>query len=272
MSRAFRCAVALVTSLSGFSIPVDRRAATPTPSSAPPKEEAAPAAPTEPEPSPSPTPAVDCEARPLDAAERETLVRLAWHTLSGHLTGNPIKDADLESYALTPCLLAPRGLFVRLKKGDQVRGLQGEIEATRPLYQQVIVFTRRAATRDPRFLPLTERDLGGLIVELSIIDDRRKVQGPGDIRLDVEGVFLEKWGRRALFLPGIAPSQKWTAETTLDQLCAQASLPKGSWSESARIEAFTTEVVSGGPLPASATPSPAPDPSAMPAGSPPPGP
>jgi len=58
--------------------------------------------------------------------------------------------------------MTPRGLFVTLKKGDQVRGLQGEIEPTRPLYQQVIVFTRRAATRDPRFLPLTERDLGSL--------------------------------------------------------------------------------------------------------------
>src|SRR5206468_499621 len=111
-----------------MSIPVDWRAATPAPSSASPPEEAAPAAPTEPAPSPSPTPAVDCGARPLGAAERETLVRLGWRSLSGHLTGNPLKDADLESYALTPCLLAPRGLFVRLKKGDQVRGLQGEIE------------------------------------------------------------------------------------------------------------------------------------------------
>lgn len=255
-----------------MTIPVDWRAAPPAPSSSPSPPEAAPTPPTEPEPSPSPTPAVDCEARPLDAADRETLVRLAWRALSGHLTGNPIKDADLESFALTPCLLAPRGLFVRLKKGDQVRGLQGEIEATRPLYQQVIVFTRRAATRDPRFLPLTERDLGSLIIELSIINDRRKVQGPGDIRLDVEGVFLEKWGRRVLFLPGIAPSQGWTAEATLDQLCAQASLPKGSWSESARIEAFTTEVASGGPLPAAAAPSPTPDPSATPDGSPSPAP
>lgn len=269
MSRAFGCAVALLTTL---STPADGRAASPPPSSTPSPQEGAPTAATQPEPSPSPTPAVDCLTRPLDAAERETLVRLAWRTLSGHLTGNPIKDADLESYDLTPCLQAPRGLFVRLKKGDQVRGLQGEIEPTRPLYQQVIVFARRATTRDPRFPPLTERDLGSLIIELSIIDDRRRVTAPGDIRLDVEGVFLEKWGRRALFLPGIAPSQGWTAEATLDQLCAQASLPKGSWSESARIEAFTTEVASGGPLQATTAPSPTPDASPTPAASPSPGP
>jgi AmmeMemoRadiSam system protein A len=269
VSRAFFAAGAIVASLIGMNHPGARQAVPPAPAPAPSPEsteEAGPAPATEPEPGPSPTPAPDCLTRPLDAAERDTLVRLAWRTLSGHLTGNPIKDADLEAYSLTPCLQVPRGLFVSLKKGEQVRGLQGEIEATRPLYQQVIVFTRRAATRDPRFVPVTERDLGSLIIELSIIHERRRVQGPGDIRLETEGVFLEKWGRRALFLPGVAQSQGWSAEKTLEQLCAQAALPKGSWSESARIEAFTTEVASGGPPPVTTTPSA--EPSATPAATP----
>ena len=203
----------------------------------------------------------------MDAVERDTLLRLAWRTLSGHLTGNPIKDADLEAYTLTPCLTAPRGLFVTLKKGEQVRGRQGDIEATRPLYQQVIVFTRRAATRDPRFPPLTDRDLSGLTVELSIIGARRTVSSPADLRLESEGVLLEKWGRRAVFLPGIVLRQGWTPERTLDELCSQAALPKGCWSESARIEQFTTEEVVGGPPPEPA-PTSSPGPSASPEPSP----
>jgi len=125
------------------------------------------------------------------------------------------------------------------------------------------VFTRRAATRDPRFLPLTDRDLAGLTVELSIIGARRTVSGPGDIRLDTEGVFLEKWGRRAVFLPGTALRQGWTPERTLDELCSQAALPKGCWSESARIQVFTTEDVAGGPPP-EAAPTSSPGPSASP--------
>ncbi len=230
---------------------------------------------TAPTPSPSQSPAADCLARPLEAGERDTLLRLAWRTLSGHLTGTPIKDADLQAFDFTPCLMTQRGLFVTIKKGDQVRGRQGEIEPSRPLYQQVIVFTRRAATRDPRFLPLSEGDLAGLTVNLSIIGGRHKVAGPGDIHLDAEGVFLEKWGRRALFLPGIASRQGWTPERTLDELCSQAALPKGSWSESARIETFTSEEVSGG-RPADSTAPPAtstvaPEPSGTPANSVPPG-
>ena len=93
-----------------------------------------------------------------------------------------------------------------------------------------------------------------------MIGARRRVAGPADIHVESDGVFLEKWGRRALFLPGIASRQGWTAERTLDELCSQAALPKGSWSESARVEAFTTEEVSGGPpLEPPATPTPTPD-------------
>jgi len=207
---------------------------------------------------------VDCLTRPLDASDRDLLLRVAWRTLSGHLTNNPIKDSDLAVYTFTPCLMAPRGLFVTLKKDGRVRGLQGEIEPSRPLYQQVILFTRRAATRDPRFPPLSDADLGGVVIELSVIGDRTRIGGPSAIHLDSQGIFLEKWGRRALFLPGLAAQQGWTPERTLDELCAQAALPKGSWSESARIEVFGAEVISGGP-PAEAAPSPPPQPSPTPA-------
>ena len=237
---------------------------TPTPVATPPEESRSAGAPVQ-STSPVLPPVSDCLSRPLESGERDILLRLAWRTLSGHLTDHPIKDADLEAYTFTPCLMAPRGLFVTLRKGDQVRGLQGEIEPTRPLYQQLIIFTRRAATCDPRFLPLTERDLGGLTVGLSIIGGRRKVAGPADIHVEGDGVFLEKWGRRALFLPGIASRQGWSAERTLDELCSQAALPKGSWSESARVETFTTEEVTGGPpLEPPAAPSTSPEPSASP--------
>jgi AmmeMemoRadiSam system protein A len=243
------------------------RQAPPAPAPSPaPAEGTRPPGASESEPTRTPSP--ECPDRSLEGAERDTLLRIAWRTLSGHLTNDPIKDSDLEAYALTPCLVAPRGLFVTLRKGDRVRGLQGEMEPTRPLYQQVIVFTRRSATRDPRFLPLTERDLGSLTIELSIIGPRRRVSGPGDIHPDADGVFLEKWGRRAVFLPGIAARQGWTAERTLEELCAQAALPKGSWSESARIEVFTTEVAAGG-LPSG--PAPPSSPSSSPAPSPSPG-
>ncbi len=194
-----------------------------------------------PEVAPSPTPPI-LDA-PLDFGERDTILRLAWQTLVGHLTNRPIQDRDLEAYDLTPRLMAPQGCFVTLKKDGQIRGNQGEIEPTRPLYQQVIVFARRAASRDPRFLPLTDRDLVGATIEVAVIGKRERVESPEAIQVDRQGLFLEKWGRRALFLPGQATG--WTPEKALDDLCRQAALPPGAWKQGARVEVFTTDVIAG---------------------------
>lgn len=195
------------------------------------------------------------ESAPLTLAERGTLLRLAWQTLVGHLMASPIQNQDLEAYSFTPFLLRPAGCFVVLKVEGQMRGMQGEIEATRPLFQQVILFTRRAATRDARFLPLTALDLDRTVIEMAVIGHRERVDGPGSIHVDRQGVFLEKWGRRALFLPGIAAAQGWSADRTLDELCRQASLPAGAWTEGARIETFEVESIAG-PRPAPDTASP----------------
>src|SRR4029077_16762890 len=80
VSRALFAAGAVLASLIGMSDPGARQAASPAPTPAPSPESAGPRPATEAEPGPSPTPAPDCLTRPLDAAERDTLVRLAWRT------------------------------------------------------------------------------------------------------------------------------------------------------------------------------------------------
>ena len=202
-----------------------------------------PAEPAEEQRAPTPPP-FDPDA-PLEPVDRDTLLRLAWRTLAGHLTDNPIRTADLDPFDLTPALLAPHGCFITLLTGGQTRGLQGEVDATRPLYQQVIIWTRRAATRDARFLPLTDLDLAETTLRIEIISRREPVSGPGGISIGRHGILLEKWGRRALFLPGLMEEQKWTPSRALDELCKQAALPTGAWSQGARLEVFTTQVIEG---------------------------
>ncbi|MGH9749473.1 MAG: AmmeMemoRadiSam system protein A [Candidatus Polarisedimenticolia bacterium] len=190
---------------------------------------------------PAAPPPIDPMA-PLEPTERDTLMRLAWQTLTGHLTRRPITDADLLAYELTPRLMAPRGVWITIRKDGSVRGSQGEIEAGRPLFQQVIVYVRRAATRDPRFIPLTDLDLDSLRVEIAVIGRRERVDGPESLDPAHQGVLIEKWGRRAMFLPGVGASQGWSARRTLDELCRNASLPEGAWQSGARIESFAAEI------------------------------
>jgi AmmeMemoRadiSam system protein A len=239
----------------------------PPPAPPPPETQPDPGAsppPEAPQPSPSVTPGPEADLdAPLDAAERDTLLRLGWRTLVGHLTGDPIRDADLESFAFTPRLLSPRGCWVTIRKGGQVHGSQGEFEGRRPLYQQVIIFVRRAATRDARFLPLTDLDLPDLTLQIALIGGRARVAGPEEIRIGEHGVYLTKWGRAALFLPEAPAAAGWSPTKTLQELCRQATLPADAWTDGARIEVFTTQVIAGArpaPPPGSEAPTPAPPP------------
>ncbi len=184
-------------------------------------------------------------AGPLAAADRDTLLRLAWETLAGALTGHPIQTADLARFAIAGRLLEPGGCWVTLRSAGAVRGSMGEIEASRPLYQQVIQFTRRAATRDTRFAPLVESDLPGVTLEIAVIGLREPVTDPAALVPGGHGLFLEKWGRRAVFLPGVASVQGWDGPQALAALARQASLPEDGWRSGARIEIFEAEVVAG---------------------------
>ncbi len=182
---------------------------------------------------------------PLDAGERSTLLKLAWQTLEGHLRGLPIRNEDLQSYDFSPRHMARRGCFVTLEIEGQIHGLQGEFEPTRPLYQQVIVFVRRAATRDPRYFPLTEHDMERIRLRIDLIGDRSVVENPQEMVTEGRGVFMQKWGRSAVFLPALLAGRRWDAKRTLAELTHQAALPKGSWDRGARIEVFSTDVIEG---------------------------
>jgi AmmeMemoRadiSam system protein A len=234
--------LSLVSAVGGLALPLAREPdGTIAPSPTEPKGSEASQAYEELKPRSSP---IDPLTR-LDAAERASLLRLAWQTLEGHMSGLPIRNEDLEAYEFSPKHMAKRGCFVTIQIDGRIHGLQGEFEPTRPLYQQVIVFVRRAATRDPRYSPLTEHDLARIRLRIDLISDRHVVQSPLEMVTEGRGVFLQKWGRSAVFLPALLAGLGWDAERTLDELTRQAMLPKGAWARGARIELFSTEVLEG---------------------------
>ena len=87
-------------------------------------------------------------------------------------------------------------------------------------------------------------ELGELELEVSVLSPSRKVPGPEAIRVGKHGVVLSKGGRRAVFLPQVAPEQGWDRDTMLDHLAQKAGLPSDGWRSGARFEVFTAQVFS----------------------------
>ena len=180
----------------------------------------------------------------LDAGARAFLLRVARESLERAVRGGGRGGARPLRDGAPPATLLKMGAFVTLndRTTGALRGCIGEISPRRPLVDAVAARAVDSALHDPRFMPVTERELCGLRVEVSALTPPRPVASWRDIVLGRDGMTLEKGGSFAVFLPQVAPEQGWDLETTLSYLSKKAGLPADAWRSGAKFETFQAEV------------------------------
>lgn len=176
----------------------------------------------------------------IGPADRKYLLRLARETISRYLTIKMVPLPRLSS----PILREPRGVFVTLKKRGELRGCIGRMIPDRPLAELVGAMALQSAFEDPRFSPVTPRELPDLEVEISVLTPMKPVSGPNDIVVGRDGVLLQKGGKSAVFLPQVAPEQGWGRDEMLNHLSQKAGLPSGAWRDGASFLTFQAIVFS----------------------------
>jgi AmmeMemoRadiSam system protein A len=103
----------------------------------------------------------------LHAEQRQALLAVARRSIAlGLEEGRPLR-VNLEDYAAE--LRAQRAAFVTLQEFGQLRGCIGHLEARQPLVKDVAENAFAAAFRDPRFPPVTARELERLHIEISVL-------------------------------------------------------------------------------------------------------
>jgi len=174
----------------------------------------------------------------FDAADRRALLALARETIRRYLeTGTLPLSRGLSARACRP-----RGAFVTLTRDGALRGCIGRMAPDAPLDRVVGAMALQAAINDPRFPPVTLKELPGLRIEISALTPMRPVARAADIVVGRDGVLLSKDGRSAVFLPQVATEQGWGRDEMLDHLCLKAGLPAGSWKTGATFSVFQAEV------------------------------
>jgi len=117
-------------------------------------------------------------------------------------------------------LLAQRaGVFVTLRTVTAgLRGCIGTIEPSQlSVAEEIIQNAVSAATRDPRFRPVTVQELPNLLYGVDVLNPPEPARGPEDLDPSVYGVIVETLdqGRRGLLLPRIegveTVYQQWAA-------------------------------------------------------------
>ncbi len=181
----------------------------------------------------------------LTADERRTLLKLARDSIVAAAAGSSLPHADLEAY--TPALRENGACFVTLTAGERLRGCTGILVAQGPLVQEVIRTAAQTALSDPRFAPVTPREVPGLSIEISVLTPPQPLvffqpeELPKLLRPGVDGVTLSRGMYRATFLP-----QVWDQEPDpvqfLDRLCIKMELSAGSWRQPGwRVDTYQVE-------------------------------
>lgn len=167
----------------------------------------------------------------LTAADKKTLLDMARKTIVQALDGNrPDEPGDL-GVEPTPAMKQQMGGFVTLTIGGELRGCIGEIFPRRPLVDVVLDHALDAAFNDPRFSPLTAKELPKTRIEISALTPPVPVASYQDIVIGRHGMVIELSGRSAVFLPQVAPEQGWDLATTLTYLSRKAGLPANAWQD-----------------------------------------
>jgi uncharacterized protein (TIGR00296 family) len=172
----------------------------------------------------------------LSLEEGKFLVHLARNAVKTYLdTGKPVEVPEN-----TGAKLFERcGVFVTINtlknREKHLRGCIGYPYPTSPLVEAVIDSAVSAATRDPRFYPLSSTELGNVVFEVSVLTppEAVEVENPKEylakIKVGKDGLIVEKGGYKGLLLPQVPVEWKWCEEEFLCQCCVKAGLPPDSW-------------------------------------------
>ncbi len=175
---------------------------------------------------------------PLADSTRRELLCIARAAIAAALHGRPYEPVSVPSDANVPA-----GAFVTIHHGGELRGCIGQIEARQPLAAAVAQCAVSAATRDPRFPPLTPRELEtGTELEISVLTPMQPVSSPEEIEVGRDGLLIQQGYRSGLLLPQVATEWGWDRDSFLAHTCRKAGLPPDAWKQGAQLFKFQAEI------------------------------
>ncbi|MFC1609639.1 AmmeMemoRadiSam system protein A [Myxococcota bacterium] len=181
--------------------------------------------------------------RVLDPAQQKEALTMARATINAYLRdGKKLDDGALSVPDSGP-FRETYSVFVTLKKHGQLRGCVGHILPIQALWLDIRDNAISAAVHDNRFPSVKAEELDQLHLEISVLTPPREIDGPEQFIVGRHGIILSAHGRRAVYLPQVAPEQGWDRTTTLTHLARKAGLPGDAWrSSTTQLRVFEAQV------------------------------
>ncbi len=180
----------------------------------------------------------------LDIAKQALVAAVMEH--AGRQNGSPpLDDAVL---AQNPWLTARTATFVTLRRGNELRGCMGTVEARQPLLADLRHNASAAALHDPRFQPVGPDELTTIEVEVSLLSAleplsyRNEAEAIAQLRPGEDGVLFEFRDHRSTFLPQVWESLPDPLDF-LARLKQKAGLKPNFWHPEIRLYRYTVSKI-----------------------------
>jgi uncharacterized protein len=160
----------------------------------------------------------------LDQEQKKFLLRLARASVEACVGETAAREA-LAAMEAPEWSQVRSGAFVTLKEAGDLRGCIGCMTAQDSLFRTVANMARSAALEDPRFEPLSARELAAVSIEISVLTPMEPIDGIEKIEVGRHGVHVSLGYRSAVFLPQVPIEWGWDRDTYVRQLLRKAGLP-----------------------------------------------
>jgi uncharacterized protein len=133
--------------------------------------------------------------------------------------------------------------FVTININGNLRGCIGTLVAHNKLFDDVTLNAQKAASEDPRFLPLTKAELDSIEIEVSLLSEQLEIKYKdlADLKSKIDigndGVVIRQGDKRATFLP-----QVWEQLPDFNEFFAQLFYKAGISSLDKPIDVFVYQV------------------------------
>ncbi len=175
----------------------------------------------------------------LNRDEQLFLLDLAEKTVKAAVTNQPLPTLQ----DIPPRLKEKRGAFVTLEKQHELRGCIGYILPLYPLYETVMEVAQSAALRDPRFEPVSPKELKDITIEISVLTVPERITDINLIEVGKHGLIIKRGYYQGLLLPQVATENGWDRLTFLEHTCLKAGLPRDAWKDkNTEIQIFSAQV------------------------------
>ena len=166
----------------------------------------------------------------LTDADKQLLKQIAYNSIRDALDGKPLgRITEIGDWRLNngqwsmvgqssivnrqlSMVNSKCGAFVSLYKRGRIRGCIGHFGADYPLHEVVAEMARSAAFKDPRFKPVTRKELDDIDIEVSVLTPMRRIHSLDEFELHRHGIYIRKGYRSGTFLPQVADEVNWTKE------------------------------------------------------------